>query len=513
MGIIKRQGTKHSLIQYFGVLISAVSTLFVYPLDTEVYGLLQFLISSAFLLFSFSNLGLHAVLLKFFPRINKVKTGGIAFFWSVLILSIVFVLLFTFFLSAIEVDLVAFLRSLGFGQSDLLEQHFNVLLILSILTTIVVLLRHQAMNHKRIAIPTVIIELSLKFFLPFAVLASAYLSVTHEAVTHALLWYEVAVVAGLLIYLLVLKAISFRFTQIRSAIRQLFTREVASFGIFSSMNRLGTILAFRIDAVMVTLFLGAASNGIYFIFLFMANVIQIPYRSLSLIGIPMISQAWEKGDKEEIQNIYSKSALNLSLISISIFLFLWFSLPDILLISPKSDELMVGMNLFLFLGLARVTDSITSLNEPILNYSRHYKYGLVFILCMGAANAVLNYYLIQAMGLTGAAIATFLSYSIYNLTKLIFLKVTYGFMPWSKKMIWIMIFGFFTMGLLWLIQLLPQHFYRIILNGLAVLIAFLIPLIRLKISPDFNQLLVLGMGKVPIIGKILKGWVRLLTDK
>ena len=40
VGIVESQGTKHSLIQYFGVLISAFSTLFIYPLDTELYGLL-----------------------------------------------------------------------------------------------------------------------------------------------------------------------------------------------------------------------------------------------------------------------------------------------------------------------------------------------------------------------------------------------------------------------------------------------------------------------------------------
>ena len=111
---------------------------------------------------------------------------------------------------------------------------------------------------------------------------------------------------------------------------------------------MGTILAFRIDAFMITLFLGAASNGLYYIILFIANVIQIPFRSLSLIGIPLISDAWEKGETEKIQSIYQKSALNLSLFSVAIFLFLFFSLGDILAFSPKSEELQAGIHLFLF---------------------------------------------------------------------------------------------------------------------------------------------------------------------
>ena len=57
MGIIKRQGGKHAILQYLGVGIGAISTLFIYPLNAELYGFAQFLIATAFLFFPLAIVG------------------------------------------------------------------------------------------------------------------------------------------------------------------------------------------------------------------------------------------------------------------------------------------------------------------------------------------------------------------------------------------------------------------------------------------------------------------------
>ena len=513
MGIVKSQGTKHSLIQYFGVVISAFSTLFIYPLDTEVYGLLQFLISTSYLLFSFSNLGLHAILLKYFPRFNTSPETGQKFFLALLIGSVLLCLFMISALFVFEGQFIHLLKNIGFKESDVLADHLYPLLVLALLTTAIILMRHQAMNFKRIAVPTVIIDLSLKFFLPVSVLLSVYAGMGHPEIAWYLVIYDVFVCLFMAIYLFRLKAFSINVIGLGRMIKRLWKPELGKFGVFSSLSRMGTILAFRIDAFMITLLLGAASNGIYYIILFIANVIQIPFRSLSLIGIPLISDAWEKGETQKIQSIYQKSALNLSLFSVAIFLFLWFSLGDILAFSPKAEELQAGIHLFLFLGLARVTDSITSLNEPILNYSKHYKFGLLFILGLGVSNAILNFYFIQMFGLVGAAIATCISYALYNFTKMIFLYYTFGFNPWSKGMLVLLGLACLTFLALYTIRWVPWSWLRIILNGVFVFLVFVLPAILTRLSPDFNALIRSGSLKIPLIGRRVHKWMKTYTDQ
>ena len=267
---------------------------------------------------------------------------------------------------------------------------------------------------------------------------------------------------------------------------------------------MGSVLAFKIDAFMITLMLGAASNGIYYIFLFIANVIQIPFKSINQISAPLISAAWEAGDMSKLSEIYQKAAINLAIIAFAMFLFLWFALPDILMLSPKSDELMAGVSLFIFLGLARVTDSITSVNEQILAYSRHYRYSVVFILMMGVVNVILNYYLITQYGLVGAAVASLIAYGIYNFSKMVFLYVVYGLNPWDRSLGYLLILSFICYGGLYLVSLVDLSLMRIPIYAVVILLVLVMPTVRLKLSPDFNRLLSQLSGRIPIFGASIR---------
>ena len=159
-----------------------------------------------------------------------------------------------------------------------------------------------------------------------------------------------------------------------------------------------------------------------------------------------------------------------------------------------------------------MTDSITSLNEPILHYSKHYKFGLLFIVGLGVSNVILNYYLIQMMGLVGAAIATCISYALYNFTKMIFLYFAFGFNPWSRGLL--VLLGLFGLTLIALnvVQLVNWSWLRIILNGLFVFIIFILPAIRIRLSPEFNSLIQTGALRVPLIGKTIHKWMSAYTD-
>jgi len=66
MGVIKRQGAKHSSVRVASVMLGAFSSLFIYPLDLSTYGTLVFLLSFASFLHYPLTLGFGQTMVKFF---------------------------------------------------------------------------------------------------------------------------------------------------------------------------------------------------------------------------------------------------------------------------------------------------------------------------------------------------------------------------------------------------------------------------------------------------------------
>ena len=75
MGVIKRQGIKQSLVNYFAVVVGAVSVIFIYPLDRETYGLARFVIDGGMFIAPFMMLGFSSVTIRFFPFFKDEKKG------------------------------------------------------------------------------------------------------------------------------------------------------------------------------------------------------------------------------------------------------------------------------------------------------------------------------------------------------------------------------------------------------------------------------------------------------
>ena len=82
MGVIKRQGIKQSLVNYFAVAVGAISVVFIYPLDRGTYGLARFIIDGGMFIAPFLMLGFSSVTIRFFPFFKDEERGhnGFLFF-------------------------------------------------------------------------------------------------------------------------------------------------------------------------------------------------------------------------------------------------------------------------------------------------------------------------------------------------------------------------------------------------------------------------------------------------
>lgn len=485
MGVIQRQSIKNTIVSYAGVFIAIFSTLFIYKLDEEIYGFAQFIYSSAFFLTPFASLGVVACAIKFYPGFSDQKERFLnSLLLILMIISLVFSALFVFGANPIY----AFLESTGVDEQGLIRQYSWVIVPIAVILNVNILLTSQAANMRRIVVPELINNLGYKIVLPIIVLLAYVGYVDRQEVAIGILGFFLLVFVLMLVYLMSLSAIN-----LRAGLLNVFTSkqktDFAKYALFSGLNNMGSSLALRIDVIMVTTIVGFEAAGIYGILMFLANVIEIPRKAINKIAGPIISEAWTKHDYDELKLIYKKSSINLLLIGIPIFLAIWFSLPFLDVISAGEDRFVLAKFVFLFLGLGKLFDMLMSVNSELIIYSEKYKYNLVFLILLGLVNVALNLYLIKGYGIMGAALATCISYFLFNVVKFLFIWLSFKLTPFSKNSGLLILIGLAVCCIV-TISPLPVNLWYVPLIQIVLVGLLYVPIvIWLNISPDVNTMI------------------------
>ncbi len=500
MGIIKRQGLKSTIVNYFGALIGAVAILWIYPLtdaSDEVYGYALWLYSTAYLLVPLATGGVLSLTVKYFPSYRKGDEQSYHGLLTLLLSGLVgFYVLFLGFWFFFRTQFIAFLDWLNIPKTELIEENqFLLLALLGLLILLRFFVSH-ASNGLRIVVPDMIEKLGYKIFLPLLVLAFVYLNFSQEVFAVAILCFFAFAVVAMCIYLKYIGLLNFG--KVSKPAHSDSYQEMGKYALFGSLNQLGNTLAVRLDGIMIPLFLGLAKNGFYGKALFISNVLDYPTRALTQISAPIISKAWEENDLDEISMIYKKASANLFLIGAFVFLVLWFSLDDIINLSVDASKFPDARMIFLVLAIGKMMDMITSVNSHILIYSKAYKYNLVFLLVLGAMNIFLNYKLIPLHGIIGAAVATTISLFGYNLFKSIFIYFKFGLHPFSVGILKTLVLLALFLGIYTIAPDLGHPLINIGYKSCLVGFAYLGLAYFWKVSDDANEL------GIDLLNRILK---------
>ncbi len=426
MGIIQRQGLKKSLVQYLGLLIGAFSTLFIFPQAVEQIGLLRFLIATATLILPFVNLGTNTAILRFFPEFRSPEEGHRGFF-ALLLLTIAVGFSLLCLLAWLCAPLI---RELYSNRSLLFRESLIYVLPLSLLIALTYTLTIYISNFLRVVVPTILHELTLKIALPGFILLYLYGVLDSRELIWALLATYIFIVLSLLLYLYRLDPASFSRPQWSFLSRERL-RRMADYSLFGFLGSVGSLLAFQIDTFMVGSLSGLYSTGVYTIALFIASTIDIPLRSLQSISSPIISEAWQRSDMKKIKELYQKTSLILLMAGTGMLSLIWLNLDDLAYLLPKGEVFLQGKYVILLLGLAKLTDLATSINNPIINFSKHYRFNLYAVFFLGISNILLNLWLIPKYQIVGAALASALALFAFNLLKAGFIYLRFRMQPFT----------------------------------------------------------------------------------
>lgn len=486
MGIIKRQGIKQSAVAYIGAILGLVNTLFIYPFawSPEELGLVRFVIDSAILLVPFVIMGLTQVSIRFFPNFkdDAQQHNGFLFFLLLgtvggfSILSILYLLFQTPILNIYA------------EKSILFQRYIPYVVPLAGLMSIGAIFYSYSTNLKRIAVPSVFNLLYIKISLPLLALTYFFGYISLTTVVYGIL---ASYLFRIISYLIYLKRLGKLYLKPNFSLfnKSLF-KEMSIFGIFSVLGALSNFLATKIDTIMVA---SLATNelegaGIYSIAFSIANIIMIPAAAIWSISAPIISNAWKTNDIAKIQGIYTKSSINLIIIGLYLLIGIWVCIDELFLLIPNGEVYETGKYVVLLLGIAKLINAATSMNDHIILYSKYFRFHLLALLVLATFNILANYYLIPIYQLLGAALATLASLSIFNLIKLIFIQIKMNMQPFTWGTLWVILIGIASYSIVYFIPTFQNPILSILFKGSLITILYLTPIYFLKISPELNSL-------------------------
>lgn len=507
MGVIQRQGFKSSVISYFALFLGFFATIYVYPLDFEAKGIIEYITNLAILFLPYAQLGIFAIYYKYFPKFLD-NLGGFQK-WVIKRAVIQFVIFVIIYLIVRE-PMADWLHQMK------IDANRNFLKYSLLIPLLVFLLMTQRFfialceTNKRIVIPDIIRNVVQKIYFPLIIILKVYLDL--EASTFILLLF---LYYGITIPLLFIYSVREGFYDLKGAkkliIEPQLKKEIKSYNLYSILNDISSQLATKIDTVMVGSMitnptLALIQTGIYSTVMFMSNAISIPANSILRISNPIVATHMANNEIDETNSLYKKTSITLIILGLGVFFVLWPLFNDIFSLTKYSEQLLIGKYVFLYLSISKLFDMVTSINSFILVYSKFYKANLVFVLVLGILNIFLNIKLIPIYGMEGAAIASLISLVSFNFFKLFYIYAKLKIHPFSKDTIKVLIIGAISFLILFWIpegKYFDNSYVNLISKGIivgtTVLLTFALPIYLLKISKEINGLVDKALTKMKIL--------------
>lgn len=490
MGIIIRQSIHNTLISYLGVALGFVTTILLYPqiLTPEQYGLTRVMLSLSMIMTQFMGLGINNTIVRFFPYFRDKNRNHHGFlFFSILVPAVGFI-----FFGSLTIIFKDTILHYFIDQSELLLDYYWYLLPLAFF----LLFFHVLNNFLRALYDTIIgsflIQVLTRFLsiILLVMLALGWINFPQFMITfigtYALSW------AIIFIYTLTKKNISLQpdFSKFNSKL----SGKMINYSFFAFMGEVASITVSNIDIIMLSILAGLDETGIYAIAFYIGSAIAIVRQSMYKISAPIISNAFKEEDYTLIDDVYKRSSLNLFIGGGLIFCGILVNLENIMSILPA--EYMGGSLVVIVIAAANLFDMATGLCGAIILNSRHYRFDLYATLFLIIVTIVLNYLLIPAYGILGAAIGTATAIFLFNLVKVLFVWIHLNMQPFNPKIMIVIGIGAAILILNTQIPLIVNLYADLILRSTAVLLLFMVPITSLKISADINNLIESAVSKV-----------------
>lgn len=464
MGLIIKESAKQTVVRMGLSVLGAIATLFIYPLNRELYGILGFILDTSLLLAPMVIVGLGESSIKFFPFKNADDGDRTKFFKFLSGLLIVNILVVTLLFYLLKDSLI----QLAQNPSNDYSQYFIYILPAAICFGATQFFVQYISNYRIVTLPIAIQSL-YRLGMPLAFVLIFYNVINKIEGIYLLLCSLALSVLIMAVY--AFTALKKNKTLKKESAGKLKNKTFFNFYFWAFASSVGSLMAFKIDGYMVPTLTNFESGGDYRMSVFIASIIALPITSVVAISSPIISQAWKDRNMEEIKKVYIRGSKNLLFIGAAMLmavLILMDILPQVLESWKQLEHLKY---LVIVIGFAKLIDMTAGVNGVIIQHSPWYRYNTIFVLLMMLINLVLNLILIKQFGVIGAAIATAISLVVFNAMKAILLKQKIDLNPFDSG-VFIFLTAFLLLVLLSLFVSRSLPFYSALLINILMSLFF-----------------------------------------
>ena len=484
MGIVIRQSIKTTLVTYIGFAIGYINTLFLFPLvlSKEQIGLTRLLISVSFLFATFASLGAGNIPNKFFPYFRDEKkqhNGILSFILSIGLTGFVLFVIVFFLLKDVIFDIYS-------KNSPMLLEYYFYFIPFTLIVVLSTIFESYLIVQQKPILPTFVREIWMRLLVMLGLSAIYFGVFTFSTFTDSLIIYYLL---GLIILIIYVKREKILFLKPNFQItKSPHFKEMLIFAGFVIMGNASATIIVNLDSLMLSAFSGLGSAGIYTIAFFIAAVIEIPKRSISQVVIPIVSQANKEGDTAKLKELYQKTSLNQLIVGGFIFLGIWCNIENVFKLIPNGEIYAQGKLVVFYIGISKLFDMATGVNQEIVGTSKYYKIDLLFYLFLVVVAIITNLIFIPLYGITGAAIASAISIFLFNTIRFLFLLYVFKIQPFSLNTLKVICVFFLTLLVSYLLTPFNNFVVDLILRSLIVLVLFGGLILLFKISDDVQHI-------------------------
>jgi len=475
MGIVFKQSIRNTLITYIGFAIGAINHLFLFTrfLSDEYFGLVTVILSASAILMPIIAFGVPNTLVKFYSGFRENAESN-----SFLTLMLLLPLLLVLPLFAISYFANETIGNFLSQTNSIVKDYVWYILLIGLAMAYFEIFYAWAKVHLKSVFGNFMKEIFVRVGTLILLMLIYFEVITVAFFLKALvgLYISRMVIMKLYAYSLRMPKLDFNWPQ--------NTRKIINYTTLIILGGSAAIVLLEIDKVMLNQFIRIENVAYYGVATYIAMVIIVPSRSMHQITYPLTAKLINEGDTVGLKTLYQKSSLTLFIASGILFLLIVLNVKDLYVLLPESYR--GGFTIVFLVGLVKVYDSLLGNNNAILYNSDYYR-SLLYMGAILAVSAVLfNLWLIPAYGIEGAAYASFLAFFIYNTIKLIYVKMKFRMLPFTKSTLKVLVL-LIGIGIAFYFVDFPWHpIENILFKSIPMIVLFVFILYRLQISEDVN---------------------------
>jgi O-antigen/teichoic acid export membrane protein len=464
----------YSLINYAGTAIGIVSVLFIYPLNNTFAGTVRLVDNIAQILFPVMVLGASHALIKFYPALTAEKRLQL-FNYSIYSITVISI--------AIMFGLILFTNVANYDNAPLLYYAFPIAVSLAFIE----LFKKQSQDLQKIAVPTLFEKILPKIVLPLVFLLIVYRSFGQVPALYIYTGCYLVIFLLTAAYLFrhFKPGFNYRF---KTLFGEISRKDYFRYSLYSFAGSLGSMLAFRIDGIIIPEFFSLADNGVFGYGVTLASTLQIPAIGMFAIYAPLISNYLKSDNLAELNLKYKEVAKLLFFIGAVLYSCIFIGIEDLFLMLPTYDKIKGALPVIYILGFSVLINMATGFNSEIITYSKYYRFNLVTVLILIALNVSISLYFVYYtdLGIVGIAWASLLSMTLFNISKLAFIYKKFGLLPFDNAFLKLaVIFTLSGVGVYYLPDTGSHLFNLVYKTGLSVFMNVMLAY-RLKLVYQVN---------------------------